>query len=60
MGSGFEDGTDVGPVISQASLQRIHMLIQSGVDDGAELALDGRGVTVPGYEQGARYCGGCV
>lgn len=44
----------MGPVISQASLQRIHGLIQGGVDAGAELALDGRGVSVSGYEHGSR------
>ena len=27
-------------------------LIQSGVDEGAELSLDGRNITVPGYENG--------
>ena len=27
-------------------------LVQSGVDEGASLLLDGRGVKPPGYEQG--------
>ena len=27
-------------------------LIQSGVDEGAELSLDGRNIAVPGYENG--------
>ena len=43
----------MGPVISQQSLVRIKELIQSGVDDGAQLLLDGRDVTVPGCEKGA-------
>ncbi len=33
-------------------VQRCEMLIQQGVDEGAELLLDGRGVVVEGYENG--------
>ena len=43
----FEDVDVVGPVISSAAKQRIESLIQSGVDEGAELLLDGRGVRMP-------------
>jgi hypothetical protein len=52
VGNGMESSTDVGPVISQQSLERICDLVQSGVDEGADLLLDGRGVTVPGCEKG--------
>lgn len=50
--AGHEAGTDVGPVISRAAKQRILGLIESGVAQGATLALDGRGVEVNGYENG--------
>ena len=50
--AGCEAGTDVGPVISRRALQRVTELIASGVEQGATLELDGRGVQVPGYEQG--------
>ena len=50
--AGWEPGADVGPVISQHALSRIHSLIQSGVDAGATVALDGRSVTVPDYPLG--------
>ncbi|QJD60610.1 CoA-acylating methylmalonate-semialdehyde dehydrogenase [Pseudomonas sp. gcc21] len=50
--AGVEPGTDVGPVISTAALERINGLIQKGVDQGAELVLDGRNPTVQGYEDG--------
>lgn len=50
--AGHEPGTDVGPVISPQSKQRILDLIQSGVDEGAKLVLDGRGVTVEKYKNG--------
>jgi malonate-semialdehyde dehydrogenase (acetylating)/methylmalonate-semialdehyde dehydrogenase len=50
--AGKEPGTDLGPLISPAAKQRVEKLVQSGVDQGAELLLDGRGVVVPGYEKG--------
>ncbi len=42
----------VGPVISAAAKQRIEALIETGVKEGATLALDGRGVKVAGREKG--------
>lgn len=50
--AGTEPGTDVGPVISTAALERINGLIQKGIDEGAELVLDGRNPEVPGYADG--------
>ncbi|ETS84374.1 Methylmalonate-semialdehyde dehydrogenase [Pestalotiopsis fici W106-1] len=41
--NGFQNGTDLGPVISTQSLQRIEGLIQSAEDEGATILLDGRG-----------------
>jgi malonate-semialdehyde dehydrogenase (acetylating)/methylmalonate-semialdehyde dehydrogenase len=53
VGPGTEAGVDVGPVISAQAKQRITNLIQSGVDEGAELLLDGRNPTLPrGFENG--------
>ena len=49
---GIEPGTDLGPLISPEAKQRVCDLVQSGVDEGADLLLDGRGVKVPGYEKG--------
>lgn len=42
----------MGPVISVKAKEFIHEMIQTGMDEGATLALDGRGRTVPGCEQG--------
>ena len=50
--AGIEPGTDVGPVISTSALERVNSLIQKGVDEGAELVLDGRNPEVPGYADG--------
>jgi malonate-semialdehyde dehydrogenase (acetylating)/methylmalonate-semialdehyde dehydrogenase len=42
----------MGPVISDKSRRFILEMIQAGIDEGATLALDGRGLSVPGREQG--------
>ena len=44
--AGHEPSTDIGPVISPASKERIERLIQTAVDQGAHLLLDGRNATV--------------
>ncbi len=50
--AGHEPNTDIGPVISQRAKARVIDLINSGVEQGAELLLDGRHIQVKGYEQG--------
>lgn len=45
IGNGLADGVQMGPVISQASRQRIEGLIGSGVSQGAKPFVDGRGTT---------------
>ena len=42
----------MGPVISAKSRSFILQMIQTGVDEGATLALDGRNYSVPGCERG--------
>lgn len=49
---GMQPGADLGPLISPQAKERVINLIQSGVDQGAKLVLDGRNVKVPGYEKG--------
>lgn len=50
--AGTEAGTDVGPVISCVARDRVRTLIEKGATEGAVLELDGRDVTVPGFERG--------
>ncbi|WP_210395799.1 CoA-acylating methylmalonate-semialdehyde dehydrogenase [Motiliproteus sediminis] len=49
---GSNRAADLGPLVSPAAKARVEGLIQSGVDQGATLLLDGRGVTVDGYPNG--------
>lgn len=49
-GDGSDPKTQVGPVISRQSLERIHRLIDTAVEEGAEILVDGRlGVPATGY-----------
>jgi len=41
-----------GPVVSAAHKARIENYIQMGVDEGAELVVDGRGFSLQGHEEG--------
>ncbi|WP_213980883.1 CoA-acylating methylmalonate-semialdehyde dehydrogenase [Sphingomonas sp. dw_22] len=41
-----------GPVVNAAHKARVENWIQKGVDEGAELVVDGRGFTLQGHEQG--------
>ena len=50
LGPAYVAGSQLGPVISQGQKESIEKAIQRGVDEGATLVLDGRGVKVPGYE----------
>lgn len=51
-GSGMDSTTDVGPLITTASKERVESLIEQGIQHGAQCLLDGRGVVVPGFEKG--------
>jgi len=55
VGDGLEESTDVGPVISPAARERIHAAIERALAEGAELAVDGRGVG--GEDSGGVYVG---
>jgi malonate-semialdehyde dehydrogenase (acetylating)/methylmalonate-semialdehyde dehydrogenase len=52
VGPGMQDGVDMGPLVTCAHRDKVAGYIESGVAEGATLALDGRGVRIPGNEQG--------
>lgn len=43
---------DYGPVVTRAAKENILRLVQSGIDQGAELVVDGRDFNLQGYENG--------
>ena len=52
VGCAYDPETVLGPVVSAAHKEKVVNWIQKGVDEGAELVLDGRDVKVPGFENG--------
>ncbi|MGQ0574842.1 MAG: CoA-acylating methylmalonate-semialdehyde dehydrogenase [Pseudonocardia sp.] len=52
VGPGRDPGSEMGPVITAAARDRIVGLIGSGAEQGAVVTVDGRGLRVPGHEDG--------
>ena len=55
LGAGWEDDTDVGPVINKAALEKIHSYTEIGKDEGAKLLTGGEIATGNGFEKGFFY-----
>ncbi len=54
-----DPSSELGPVITRQSLERIERLIGEGIDAGADLVVDGRDIRLQGYEDGF-FLGGCL
>jgi malonate-semialdehyde dehydrogenase (acetylating)/methylmalonate-semialdehyde dehydrogenase len=52
VGRSDDKGVDFGPLIGKDAVDRVNDYVQVGVDEGADLVVDGRGLTVPGAEGG--------
>ncbi|MFI6045414.1 CoA-acylating methylmalonate-semialdehyde dehydrogenase [Nocardia sp. NPDC051321] len=52
IGRSDDPGADYGPLVGKDGVDRVNNYVQIGIDEGAELVIDGRGVTVPGGEDG--------
>ncbi|MGE3288162.1 MAG: CoA-acylating methylmalonate-semialdehyde dehydrogenase [Pseudonocardia sp.] len=52
VGPGRDPESEMGPIVTAAARDRIVSLIGSGAEQGAELTVDGRGLRVPGHEDG--------
>ncbi len=53
VGYGLDQDVEMGPVITPESKQRIESLIGKGVSEGANVLVDGRSASIPGYERGS-------
>ena len=53
------DDVDMGPLVTREAQQRVLGLIDRGVEEGAKLAVDGRGFKMQGYENGF-FVGACL
>jgi len=52
VGDGLDEQTAMGPVVSAAHKQRVLGYIEKGIEEGAELVLDGRDFKVEQYPNG--------
>jgi len=50
--NGIEADAEMGPVVTAQHKDKIVSYIEDGVKSGAKLLVDGRGLTVPGHEEG--------
>ncbi len=52
VGPATDAASEMGPVVTADAQRRITQLIDSGVKQGADLVVDGRGLKLQGYENG--------
>jgi malonate-semialdehyde dehydrogenase (acetylating)/methylmalonate-semialdehyde dehydrogenase len=52
VGISTDPNADYGPVVSSVHKEKIENYIQMGVDEGADLIVDGRNFSLQGYEKG--------
>ncbi|MCW5620931.1 MAG: CoA-acylating methylmalonate-semialdehyde dehydrogenase [Burkholderiales bacterium] len=57
--TGSDERAEMGPLVTRAHLDKVTGYVAKGVEEGAKLVVDGRGVRVPGYEEGF-FIGGCL
>jgi malonate-semialdehyde dehydrogenase (acetylating) / methylmalonate-semialdehyde dehydrogenase len=52
IGRSDDPQADFGPLVTQDALDRVNAYLDLGIEEGAELVVDGRGFTLPGHENG--------
>ena len=52
IGPAYDKSSQLGPLVNAGHRQFVTDWIQKGIEEGAKLVLDGRGVTINGYEKG--------
>jgi malonate-semialdehyde dehydrogenase (acetylating)/methylmalonate-semialdehyde dehydrogenase len=59
VGPGTDASSDMGPLVTREHYARVRGYVDSGVQEGAQLVVDGRALRVPGHEEGY-FLGGCL
>jgi malonate-semialdehyde dehydrogenase (acetylating)/methylmalonate-semialdehyde dehydrogenase len=59
IGPGSDPEAEMGPLVTRQHLDKVQSYIDLGVEEGAKLVLDGRGLKLQGYENGF-FIGGSV
>jgi malonate-semialdehyde dehydrogenase (acetylating) / methylmalonate-semialdehyde dehydrogenase len=59
IGPSGDADADYGPLVTRQHLDRVKAYVDLGIEEGADLVVDGRDFTLQGYEDGF-YLGGCL
>ena len=59
VGPGTDPKNDMGPLVTKAHFEKVRGYVDQGVKEGATLVVDGRGMKVPGHENGY-FLGACL
>jgi malonate-semialdehyde dehydrogenase (acetylating)/methylmalonate-semialdehyde dehydrogenase len=59
IGAGLDEGVEMGPLVTREHLERVSGYVDLGVQEGATLVVDGRGLRVKGHEHGF-FIGPCL
>jgi len=59
IGPGTDVNNDMGPLVTKQHLEKVKGYVDLGVEEGADLVVDGRNLVVDGYENGY-FLGGCL
>ena len=59
VGPGMDKNSEMGPLVTKDHLEKVKSFVDIGVQEGAELVVDGRELKLQGYEKGY-YMGGCL
>jgi malonate-semialdehyde dehydrogenase (acetylating) / methylmalonate-semialdehyde dehydrogenase len=59
IGPGSEPGVEMGPLVTREHLDKVRGYVDLGVEEGADLVVDGRDFRMQGYENG-HFLGGCL
>ena len=59
IGPGTQAGAEMGPLVTKEHLAKVRGYVDRGVEEGAELVVDGRDFKMQGYENGF-FLGGCL
>ncbi|MDF2764542.1 MAG: mmsA [Rhodospirillales bacterium] len=59
VGPGTDPEAEMGPLVTKAHLDKVRGYVDLGVEEGAKLCVDGRGLKLQGYENGF-FLGGCL
>ena len=59
VGPGTDNANDMGPLVTKPHFEKVTGYVDQGVKEGATLLVDGRGLKVPGHEDGY-FLGPCL